>query len=57
MARKKTEADDIELVPEAEFEDAFRSILNAPKERVAEQIEEMHAANVEKRTRKKPTKK
>ena len=56
MPRKKRDPNDIELVPEGEFEDAFRALLNAPKEKVEEQIEEIHAENVERRQRKRKEK-
>ena len=57
MPRKKDDAEEIDLIPEADFEDAMRAVLNAPREKVNKRLAEMQASNKAVReSRKKPPK-
>ena len=53
MTRKKRDSHDMPLVPEPEFEDAMRSLLNAPKAKVDESLAAMQASNKRRREAKK----
>ena len=53
MPRKKRDPNEIELVPDDEFEDAVQSVLDAPKERVEAEFAKMQASNKRKREARK----
>ncbi len=53
MPRKKRDPSDLELVPDSDFEDAVRTVLNAPKDTVTKQLAKMQASNKRKREQRK----
>ena len=53
MPRKRRDPDEIELIPQDEFEDVMRAVLKAPRDKVNARLTQMQVANKTTRVAKK----